>query len=112
LPVIAHLDSLDEDSLMRILSEPRNALIRQYQKLFAMEDVQMEITDDALRYIAAKAMEFKLGARGLRSLCEAILTDAMYEQPGSKDKNRKLVIDRTYCEEQLDRSKMAQLRAA
>jgi ATP-dependent Clp protease ATP-binding subunit ClpX len=82
LPVIATLEDLDEDSLVEILSKPRNALVKQYQRLFDMEDVRLEFTDDALRGIAKKAITRKTGARGLRSIMEAILLDAMYELPG------------------------------
>ena len=82
LPVIATLEDLDEDSLVEILSKPRNALVKQYQRLFDMEDVRLELTDDALRGIAQKAITRKTGARGLRSIMEAILLDAMYELPG------------------------------
>lgn len=82
LPVIATLEDLDEDSLVEILGKPRNALVKQYQRLFDMEDVRLEFTDDALRGIAKKAITRKTGARGLRSIMEAILLDAMYELPG------------------------------
>ena len=82
LPVIATLEDLDEDSLVEILTRPRNALVKQYQRLFDMEDVRLELTDDALRGIAKKAIARKTGARGLRSIMEAILLDPMYELPG------------------------------
>jgi len=82
LPVIATLNDLDEDSLVEILTKPRNALVKQYQRLFDMEDVRLELTEDALRGIAKKAITRKTGARGLRSIMEAILLDSMYELPG------------------------------
>jgi ATP-dependent Clp protease ATP-binding subunit ClpX len=82
LPVIATLEDLDEDALVEILTKPRNALIKQYQRLFDMEDVRLELTEDALRGIALKAIARKTGARGLRSIMEAILLDPMYELPG------------------------------
>jgi ATP-dependent Clp protease ATP-binding subunit ClpX len=82
LPVIATLQDLDEDSLVEILTKPRNALVKQYQRLFEMEDVRLELTDDAFRGIAKKAIARKTGARGLRSIMEAILLDSMYELPG------------------------------
>ena len=82
LPVIATLQDLDEDSLVEILTKPRNALVKQYQRLFEMEDVRLELTDDAFRGIAKKAIVRKTGARGLRSIMEAILLDSMYELPG------------------------------
>ncbi len=81
LPVIATLDDLDEDSLVKILSEPKNALIKQYQKLFEMEEIKLAFTDDALRGIAQKAIARKTGARGLRSILEGILLDTMFELP-------------------------------
>ncbi len=83
LPVLTHMDPLDKATLRAILTEPKNALIKQYKQLFAMDDIAFSIEDDALDYIVDKALEYKLVARGLRSLCEAILTDATYEIPGS-----------------------------
>ena len=85
LPVIATLEDLDEEALVTILSEPKNALVKQYQRQFEMEDVKLTISNDALRAIARKAIERKTGARGLRSIMEAILLDSMYELPGLKD---------------------------
>ena len=82
LPVIATLRDLDEDALVTILSEPKNALVKQYQRLFEMEDVQLNFTEESLRAIARKAIERKTGARGLRSIMEAILLDTMFELPG------------------------------
>ena len=96
---------------MRILTEPKNSLVKQYIKLFALENIELEIAPDALDFIAEKALDFKLGARGLRSICEAIMTDAMYDLPGRKDVP-KLVIDRAYAEEKLRGSKLSKLRAA
>ncbi|MCL4162175.1 UNVERIFIED_CONTAM: hypothetical protein GTU68_004382, partial [Idotea baltica] len=83
LPVLTYLNPLDENTLRAILTEPRNAIIKQYQKLFEMDEIEFTIDEKALVYIVEKAVEYKLGARGLRSLCEAILTDAMFEMPGS-----------------------------
>jgi len=84
LPVIATLEDLDEVALVRILSEPKNALVKQYQRLFEMEDVKLTITSDALRAIARKAIERKTGARGLRSIMEGILLDTMFDLPSLK----------------------------
>ena len=81
LPVLATLEDLDEDALIQILSEPKNALIKQYQRLFSMEDVELTFHEDALRAIAQRAIERKTGARGLRSIMEAILLDTMFELP-------------------------------
>ncbi|MBL7828261.1 MAG: ATP-dependent Clp protease ATP-binding subunit ClpX [Saprospiraceae bacterium] len=118
LPVVAHLDPLDRDSLRRILTEPRNALIRQYEKLFAMENIELVLQPEAVDMLAEKAFDFKLGARGLRSLCEILLTDAMFEMPGDenskvdKKEKRKLVIDAAYVQEKLEGARKAKLRAA
>jgi ATP-dependent Clp protease ATP-binding subunit ClpX len=92
LPVVATLDELDEDALVKILTEPKNALAKQYSRLFEMEDCELEIREDALRAIARKAMERKTGARGLRTILEHVLLDSMYELPSSKNIS-KVVID-------------------
>lgn len=112
LPVLAYLEPLDLEALRRILTEPRNALIKQYQKLFELEGIKLEVTEDAIEFIAEKALEFKLGARGLRSICEAVMTDAMFELPSKKNVDR-FKVTRAYAEEQLSRSKISkQLKAA
>jgi ATP-dependent Clp protease ATP-binding subunit ClpX len=110
LPVLTHMDPLDRDTLRSILTQPKNALIKQYQKLFLMDDVEFSITNDALDFIVDKALEYKLGARGLRSLCEAILTDAMYELPSSDDKI--LEIDVDYAKETLNKNLLKRLEIA
>ncbi len=110
LPVLTHMDPLDRETLRAILTQPKNALVKQYQKLFAMDDVEFSITDGALDYIVEKALEYKLGARGLRSLCEAILTDAMYDLPSSDDKN--LVIDEDYARDSLNKNLLKRLEIA
>ena len=109
LPVLTHMNPLDTKTLRAILTEPKNAIIKQYQKLFAMDDITLEITDDALEFIVTKAIEYKLGARGLRSLCESILTDAMFELPSSEAKE--LTVDKAYSEKKLTKSKLSQLKA-
>lgn len=81
LPIIVTLEALDENALVRVLTEPRNALIKQYQKLFAMDDIDLEFKDDAVRAIAAEALERKTGARGLRAILESLLLDLMFETP-------------------------------
>lgn len=111
LPVLAHLDPLNLDTLKRILTEPKNSLVRQYEKLFDIEGIKLTFTEDAIEYIAEKALEFNLGARGLRSICEAIMTDAMFELPSQPD-IKQFEISRVYAEEKLTRSKLGQLRAA
>jgi ATP-dependent Clp protease ATP-binding subunit ClpX len=110
LPVLTHMDPLDRETLRAILTQPKNALIKQYQKLFLMDEVVFTITDEALDFIVEKALEYKLGARGLRSLCEAILTDAMYELPSSDDKT--LEIDVDYAKETLNRNLLKRLEIA
>ncbi|OIQ22619.1 MAG: ATP-dependent protease ATP-binding subunit ClpX [Flavobacterium sp. MedPE-SWcel] len=110
LPVLTHMDPLDRKALRAILTEPKNALIKQYKKLFAMDDVVFTISEDALDHIVDKALEYKLGARGLRSLCEAILNEAMYELPSSDEKE--LHIDSTYVEHHLNKNLLKSLKAA
>ena len=110
LPVLTHMDPLDKETLRSILTEPKNALIKQYEKLFEMDDVKFTITNGALDYIVEKALEYKLGARGLRSLCEAILTDAMYELPSSDEKT--LEIDKEYAEHTLNKNLLKRLELA
>ncbi len=111
MPVLTHLDPLTKKDLMRIMTEPRNALIRQYNRLFELEGVTLHITDGAIEFIAEKALEYKLGARGLRSICEAIMTDAMYEMPGRRDID-KLEINVRYAKDKLGKSRLSKLRAA
>ena len=110
LPVLTHMDPLDRETLRAILTQPKNALIKQYEKLFLMDDVEFTITNEALDFIVDKALEYKLGARGLRSLCEAILTDAMYELPSSDDKT--LEIDVDYAKETLNKNLLKRLEIA
>ena len=95
LPVIVTLDELDENALIRIMKEPRNALVKQYQKLFGMDDVELEITDDAVKAIAKKAIDRKTGARGLRSIFEKIMSDIMYEIPSRTDVKKCIVTKET-----------------
>lgn len=111
LPVLTHLNPLSGDALKRILTEPKNALIKQYEKLFVMEDVKLSFSAEALDYIVDKAMEFKLGARGLRSICEAIITDAMFEIPSNQD-IKEMEISKDYATEKFEKSKFNKLRAA
>ena len=110
LPVLTHMDPLDKETLRAILTQPKNALIKQYQKLFLMDDVEFTITEEALDFIVDKALEYKLGARGLRSLCEAILTDAMYELPTSDDTT--LTIDKEYAEHTLSKNLLKRMEIA
>ncbi|WP_224488787.1 ATP-dependent Clp protease ATP-binding subunit ClpX [Robertkochia flava] len=109
LPVLTHMDPLDAKTLRAILTEPKNAIIKQYEKLFDMDDIRFEIKEDALDYIVEKAIEYNLGARGLRSLCETILTDAMFELPSGEDKE--FSVDKSYAEEKLTKAKINKLKA-
>ena len=110
-PVLSYLEPLDAKSLRRILTEPKNALIKQYLKLFELDGIELKFDGDALDYVVTKAIDFKLGARGLRSICEAILTDAMFELPSSKE-IKEFRVTRAYAESQFAGSKMAKLKAA
>ncbi len=109
LPVLTHMDPLDAETLRAILTEPKNAIIKQYRKLFEMDEVTLDIDEEALDYIVSKALEYKLGARGLRSLCEAILTDAMYELPSSNEKH--LQVTKEYAENSLNKNLLQRLKA-
>ncbi|TWO32107.1 ATP-dependent Clp protease ATP-binding subunit ClpX [Seonamhaeicola sediminis] len=109
LPVLTYMDPLDSKTLRAILTEPKNAIIKQYKKLFAMDDIDFTITDGALDFIVNKAIEYKLGARGLRSLCEEILTDAMFELPSSDEK--KLNVTKNYAEDKLTKNTLKKLKA-
>ncbi|HEY4937358.1 MAG TPA: ATP-dependent Clp protease ATP-binding subunit ClpX [Puia sp.] len=110
LPIVTHLDPLDSISLRSILTEPKNSLIRQYKRLFELEGIQLSIEEDVLDFMVTKAVEYKLGARGLRSICESILTDAMFELPSSKE--NKFHLDMEYARKKFDTSKMNLLKVA
>lgn len=111
LPVITYLEPLDAKTLKAILTEPKNALVKQYKKLFELEGIALHIPDEVLDFIVEKAIEFKLGARGLRSICETIMTDAMFELPSNKEVNE-YTIDLGYAQEKLTGKKMKRLRVA
>ena len=106
LPVITHLDALTREDLLRILTEPRNAVVRQMERLFEMDGVRLKIDKKALEYIVDKALEFKTGARGLRTLCEAVLTDAMFDLPDNPPEE--FHVTRKYAQSQLARFAVAQ----
>ena len=110
LPVLSYMNPLDAETLRAILTEPKNAIIKQYAKLFVMDDVEFTITEGALGYIVDKAVEYKLGARGLRSLCEAIFTDAMFDLPSSDEKT--FNVTKKYAEAKLSNTTLKKLRAA
>ncbi|MGA8854110.1 MAG: ATP-dependent Clp protease ATP-binding subunit ClpX [Christiangramia sp.] len=109
LPALTYMNPLDKKTLRAILTEPKNAIIKQYKKLFEMDDIEFDVTDDALDYIVDKAVEYKLGARGLRSLCEAILTDAMFELPESEEDS--FTMTKEYADDKLNKSTMSKLKA-
>jgi len=110
LPVVTHLDPLDKGTLRSILTEPKNSLIRQYKKLFELEGIQLSFDNEVLDFMVDKALEFKLGARGLRSICESILTDAMFDLPSAKEV--KFHLDLEYAQKKFDKSKMNLLKVA
>ena len=111
LPVLTHLNPLDHATLRKILTEPKNSIVKQYQRLFDMEGISLSFSEDALEYIVVKADEYRLGARGLRSICESIMTDAMFEMP-SDDEAKELIIDADYARSKFEQSTLKQLRAA
>ncbi|MBS1730337.1 MAG: ATP-dependent Clp protease ATP-binding subunit ClpX [Bacteroidetes bacterium] len=110
LPVVTHLDPLDAEILRSILTEPKNSLVKQYTKLFSFEGIDLKIEEEVLDFMVKKALEYKLGARGLRSICEYILTDAMFDLPGSGTKE--LVVDLAYAEQKINKSKLNLLKVA
>ncbi|MFD2891848.1 ATP-dependent Clp protease ATP-binding subunit ClpX [Flavobacterium chuncheonense] len=110
LPVLTYMDPLDAKTLRAILTEPKNALVKQYKKLFEMDEVEFSIENEALDFIVDKALEYKLGARGLRSLCEAILTDAMFDLPSSEDKE--LNVTKDFAEQSLNKNLLQRLKTA
>ncbi len=110
LPVVTYMNPLDKKALRAILTTPKNAIIKQFVKLFEMDDIDLQFGDPALDYIVEKAIDYNLGARGLRSLCEEILNDAMFNMPGGASK--KLVVTKSYAEKQLSRISLKKLKAA
>jgi ATP-dependent Clp protease ATP-binding subunit ClpX len=101
---------LDEKTLRNILTEPRNSVIKQYKKLFKIDGIDLEFEEDALQFIVTKAIEFKLGARGLRSICESIMIDAMFDAPSEKIEN--LYVSKEYAEGKINRSNIQRLKAS
>src|SRR3990170_1110135 len=110
LPVATHLDPLDSPTLRAILTQPKNALVKQYTRLFELEGIKLTIEEEVLDFMVEKALEYKLGARGLRSICEGILTDAMFELPSSKEKF--FTVDMAYAKRKFDKSKLSLLKVA
>ncbi|MHA6248984.1 ATP-dependent Clp protease ATP-binding subunit ClpX [Pontibacter sp. CAU 1760] len=111
LPVLTHLDPLDKETLRLILLEPKNSIVKQYKRLFEMENIALSFDESALEYIVEKAAEYKLGARGLRSICEGIMTDAMFELP-SEEGTKELLITGKYAREKFEKSSLKQLKVA
>lgn len=107
IPVVSHLNPLDKEALFNILTQPKNAIVKQYQKLFSLEGIDFKFTEGALNFITEKALEYKLGARGLRSICEAIITDAMFDLPSEDVKS--FEVDVEYAKEKLSKSKLSKL---
>jgi ATP-dependent Clp protease ATP-binding subunit ClpX len=110
LPIVTHLEPLDAETLRNILTEPKNALIKQYTQLFAIEDIKLTIDPEVFDFITAKAMEYKLGARGLRSICESLFTQAMFELPGTDTKVFNVTL--AYAKDMFDKSKISALKVA
>nr|WP_319500721.1 ATP-dependent Clp protease ATP-binding subunit ClpX [uncultured Draconibacterium sp.] len=110
LPVLTYLNPLDKETLRSILTEPKNSVIKQYKKLFKLDEIELEFDEEALEYIVDKAIEFKLGARGLRSICENIMNDAMFDAPS--DEISELRITKEYAESQIDKSGIRRLKAS
>jgi len=110
LPVVTHLDPLDAQTLRSILTEPKNSLVKQYTRLFSYEGIELRVADAVLDFMVQKALEYKLGARGLRSICEHILTDAMFELPGSGIKKLDITLD--YAMKKINKSKLSMLKVA
>jgi len=111
IPVVSHLNPLDKDALRDILTEPKNALIKQYKKIFKTEGITLKVEEDALEYVVEKALELNLGARGLRSICEALMNEAMFELPSEKGV-KEFVLNREYAERQLEHKLIMKLKAA
>ncbi len=112
LPVITHLEPLDKEALRSILTEPKNAIMKQYEKLFHLEGIELTVEKNVLDFIVDKAFEFKLGARGLRSICEAILLDAMYEVPSATKAQKEFNISLTYAKEKFGKANINRLKVA
>jgi ATP-dependent Clp protease ATP-binding subunit ClpX len=111
LPILTYLNPLDKEALKLILTKPKNSLTRQFMKLFEMDDIDLSFSDDAIEYIVDKAIEFKIGARGLRSIVEAIMTEAMYEAP-SETGSKKMIIDKKYAEDMLENHNISKHKVA
>lgn len=112
LPIVTYLSPLDPSALKRILTEPKNALIKQYTRLFEYENIKLEVDDEALDYMVSKAIEYKLGGRGLRAICEMVLTDAMFDLPSEKNEGGVFHLTLAYAKQMIEHSKLDYLKAA
>ena len=111
IPVLTYLEPLDRAALRSILTEPKNAIVRQYVKLFEMDGIALSFDDDALDYIVDKAVEYRLGARGLRSICEAVMMDSMFELPSRKNSKKSFTVTLDYARSKIDNEKFRRLKA-
>ena len=111
MPILSYLDPLNRDTLKKILTEPKNSLLKQYIKLFELDDIKLSFSPKTLDLIVDEAIKFNLGARGLRSICEAIMMDTMFEAP-SNENTKELVIEVSFAKEKLKKSKIRQLKVA
>jgi ATP-dependent Clp protease ATP-binding subunit ClpX len=111
VPVLVHLDPLDGPALRSILTEPKNALMKQYKKIFKADNISLQFEDDAIDFIIEKALEFKLGARGLRSICEAVMNDAMFDLP-SQTNIKDFTVTKEFVVEKFEKSNVSRLKAA
>jgi len=112
IPVLTYLEPLSKEALKKILTEPKNSIVKQYKKLFELDGIELKFQDDVYDLIVEKALEYKLGARGLRSICEAIMRDVMYETPSKKSKDKEIEITYKYAKDKLDKINMQQLKVA
>ena len=111
MPIVTHMHTLDRDTLRRILTEPKNSLVKQFTRLFELDNIKLTFDDDALNFIVDKSIEYKLGARGLRSILEGVMTDAMFELP-SKTGTRTLKVTVAFLEEKFRLSSISRLKVA
>jgi len=112
LPIVTFLNPLERDVLIRILTEPKNSLVKQYERLFEMDNITLTFDPSVFDFIVDKAIEFKLGARGLRSILEAIMTDAMFEMPSESTQDQELHVTLEYVKSKLERSGISRLKVA
>jgi ATP-dependent Clp protease ATP-binding subunit ClpX (EC 3.4.21.92) len=110
MPVLTYLQPLNREILRRILTEPKNSIIKQYEKMFAIDGIKLKFNDDVLEFIVDKAVEFRLGARGLRSICETIMMDKMFETPSKETKSLTITLD--YAKDKIDKGNIARLKAS